>query len=60
VHGLEALNRETIFASVRAIDARDPYTARHSEKVAAYAVQLAHALGLKPAACDLEPLGSVC
>lgn len=52
VDELEILNRETIFAFVRAIDARDPYTARHSEKVAAYAVGLAQALGLSPAACE--------
>jgi HD-GYP domain-containing protein (c-di-GMP phosphodiesterase class II) len=52
VHDLETLNLETIFAFVRAIDARDPYTARHSEKVAAYAVELARALGLPPAACE--------
>jgi hypothetical protein len=52
VEDLETLNRETIFAFVRAIDARDPYTARHSEKVAAYAVELAQALGLSPAACE--------
>jgi HD-GYP domain-containing protein (c-di-GMP phosphodiesterase class II) len=52
VHDLETLNRETIFAFVRAIDARDPYTARHSEKVAAYAVELARALGLPLAACE--------
>jgi putative nucleotidyltransferase with HDIG domain len=52
VQELETLNRETIFAFVRAIDARDPHTARHSEKVAAYAVALARALGLKPAACE--------
>ena len=52
VEALETLNRETIFAFVRAIDARDPYTARHSEKVAAYAVQLAQALGLKPPECE--------
>jgi hypothetical protein len=52
VQELETLNRETIFAFVRAIDARDPYTARHSEKVAAYAVQLAESLGLPPRACE--------
>jgi putative nucleotidyltransferase with HDIG domain len=52
VEDLEALNRETIFAFVRAIDARDPYTARHSEKVASYAVQLAHALGLPTSDCE--------
>jgi HD-GYP domain-containing protein (c-di-GMP phosphodiesterase class II) len=52
VQELETLNRETIFAFVRAIDARDPYTARHSEKVATYAVELARALGLTPAACE--------
>jgi HD-GYP domain-containing protein (c-di-GMP phosphodiesterase class II) len=49
---LETLNMETISAFVRAIDARDPYTARHSEKVAAYAVQLAQALGLSPERCE--------
>jgi HD-GYP domain-containing protein (c-di-GMP phosphodiesterase class II) len=51
VEDLETLNRETIFAFVRAIDARDPYTARHSEKVAAYAVELVQALGLSPDDC---------
>jgi HD-GYP domain-containing protein (c-di-GMP phosphodiesterase class II) len=52
VEELETLNQETIFAFVRAIDARDPYTARHSEKVAGYAVALARAMGLAPADCE--------
>jgi hypothetical protein len=52
VRDLETLNMETISAFVRAIDARDPYTARHSEKVAAYAVQLARALELGPERCE--------
>jgi HD-GYP domain-containing protein (c-di-GMP phosphodiesterase class II) len=52
VAALERLNEETIFAFVRAIDARDPYTARHSEKVAGYAVRLARALGLPEADCE--------
>jgi putative nucleotidyltransferase with HDIG domain len=52
VDELEAINEQTIFAFVRAIDARDPYTARHSEKVAAYAVQLARALGLSDGDCE--------
>jgi HD-GYP domain-containing protein (c-di-GMP phosphodiesterase class II) len=51
VDELETLNEETIFAFVRAIDARDPYTARHSEKVAGYAVRLAEALGVPPRDC---------
>jgi HD-GYP domain-containing protein (c-di-GMP phosphodiesterase class II) len=52
VEALQTLNEQTIFAFVRAIDARDPYTARHSEKVAGYAVALARALGLPPADCE--------
>lgn len=43
---LAQLNDETVRAFVRAIDSRDPYTGRHSEKVADYAVELADALRL--------------
>ncbi len=39
-------NLETIAALAAAIDARDPYTMGHSEKVTGYAVQLANKLGL--------------
>jgi putative nucleotidyltransferase with HDIG domain len=45
---LEQVNEETIFAFVRAIDARDPNTARHSEQVSEYSAALATALGLEP------------
>ena len=55
VQDLATLNRETIYAFVRAIDARDPYTARHSEKVAAYAVQLARALGQPAVGVRADP-----
>ena len=44
---LECHNQETMLASVRPIDARDPNTARHSERVAEYSAALATALGLE-------------
>jgi putative nucleotidyltransferase with HDIG domain len=39
---------ETIRAFARAIDAKDSYTAGHTERVALYSVMLADALGLPP------------
>lgn len=44
----------TLEAFARAIDARDPYTAGHSERVAAYTVTLARAVGLPDA--ELETI----
>jgi len=43
---LEKLNDQTILAFVRAVDAKDPYTARHSERVAEFARAIAQEMGL--------------
>ncbi len=43
---LEQLNDESIRAFVHAIDAKSPYTARHSERVAAFAGHLGREIGL--------------
>lgn len=40
---------EVIFAFARAVEARDPYTRGHSERVGRYAMKFAGALGLDPA-----------
>lgn len=43
---LEKLNEQTILAFVRAVDAKDPYTAQHSERVAHFARAIAQELRL--------------
>ncbi len=43
---------ESVWALVRAVEAKDPYTRRHSEQVAYYAGNLAEALGLSGAALE--------
>jgi putative nucleotidyltransferase with HDIG domain len=45
---LKEQNIQTIAALAAAIDARDPYTAGHSEQVRRYAVRLGEVLGLSP------------
>lgn len=43
---LEKLNDQTILAFVRAVDAKDPYTAQHSERVAFFARAIAEEMRL--------------
>lgn len=50
--------RATLEAFAKAIDARDPYTAGHSERVAAYTLVLARASGVPDA--ELEALRRAC
>lgn len=45
IRELRDLNEQTIVAFVQAVDAKDPHTAKHSMKVAEYAVQIARELG---------------
>jgi putative nucleotidyltransferase with HDIG domain len=52
VEQLASVNHEMSLAFVRAIDARDPNTARHSELVAFYAAELANELGLDSRAVE--------
>lgn len=46
VDGIRSLTIETLRALVKAIDARDSYTANHSDRVSRFAVALAQELGL--------------
>jgi len=46
IDALHQLVEEAILAFVRALDAKDPYTSRHSEKVAEYAEGIAQAMNL--------------
>lgn len=43
---LEKLNDQTILAFIRAVDAKDPYTAQHSERVAHFARAIAQEMRL--------------
>jgi HD-GYP domain-containing protein (c-di-GMP phosphodiesterase class II) len=48
----ERLFRQTLEAFAKAIDARDRYTAGHSERVTAYTLVIAQAAGLTPASLE--------
>ncbi len=58
-----AENRELFLASIRAlaeaIDAKDPYTRGHSERVAAYAAPIAAEMGLPPAEVERVRLSAL-
>lgn len=51
---LRDLNMEVVLSHVRAVEAKDPYTCGHSERVGEYAVRLGRVLGLGDP--DLEVL----
>jgi len=56
---LEDLLTETIRALVHAFEAKDPYSARHSEEVMRYAVALARELGFNEARCRVIRFGAL-
>jgi response regulator RpfG family c-di-GMP phosphodiesterase len=49
---LREVSMQSIRALVRAVEARDPFTRRHSEHVACYAVELARRLEVSPKALE--------
>lgn len=50
--GLRAAYADTVRSLVGALEAKDPYTRGHSERVAAYAVELGQKLNLDARACE--------
>jgi HD-GYP domain-containing protein (c-di-GMP phosphodiesterase class II) len=51
---LRASYEATVRALADAVEARDPYTARHAERVAAYGLEIARACGIDTDETDLE------
>lgn len=56
---LHALNRGTLIALARAIDANSPWTAGHSERVSAMAVHIGRSLGLSTEDLDKLEIGGL-
>lgn len=52
IEALRTVNAETVLAFVRAVDAKDPYTADHSVRVSQYATAIAKQMGLREADVD--------
>jgi HD-GYP domain-containing protein (c-di-GMP phosphodiesterase class II) len=52
IEDLDALNWGTLRALARAVDAKSPWTAGHSERVTEKALQIGQAMGLTPEALD--------
>ena len=50
---LRSMNREMVYSFVSAVEAKDPYTRGHSERVSAFAAKLGLALGLPKVEVDL-------
>jgi PAS domain S-box-containing protein len=48
-----------VLALVKAVEAKDPYTAGHSERVMGYSVRIGHALGLSPKEIRVLRMGSL-
>ena len=46
------MGRQTVMAIAKAVDAKDPRTSKHSERVAKYSVEIAKAYGLDEKACN--------
>lgn len=56
---LKELNIQTISALVNTVEARDPYTRGHSERVGRYAAAIARELGLSPAEAERVHVGGL-
>jgi len=59
VEELDALNWGTLYALARAIDAKSPWTAGHSERVTALALKIGQAMGLSQPQLDIMHRGGL-
>jgi len=59
LHDLEANFEAMIYAFVKAVEAKDPYTGGHSERVMNYSVRMGHELGLSEHEIKVLKLGTL-